>query len=180
MSVSQQNFVKKYSALVSQITAGTGIFPETLLSQAIIESQKNGVVPGTQLSVKYNNFFGIKDSSAWTGETVDLKTGEVYNGKATVITAGFRVYPNPEASFRDYIKFLQTNSRYKKAFTAKNYTEQINDIAAAGYATGPQYATLLNTIANNITEYITPFNIGLGVLFIGVLSISFYYYYNQN
>jgi flagellar protein FlgJ len=180
MSQQQQDFVKKYSNLVQQLTAGTGIFPETIFSQAIVESQKNGKIPGTQLSIKYNNYFGIKDSAGWTGKVINMNTGEVYNGKSTVVTAGFRAYNTPEDSFKDYIHFLKTNARYAPAFTAKTYTEQIHEIANAGYATNPGYSALLNNIANSITTYITPYNVGLGILFIGILSISFYYYYNKS
>ena len=181
MSQAQQDFISKYNDYVQQITAGTGIYPETIFSQAIVESQKNGVVPGTLLATKYNNLFGIKDSSSWNGETVNLNTGEVFNGNSTTVSANFRVYNSPEESFLDYVNFLKNNSRYEKAgvFDAQNYTDQINAVASAGYATNPSYATLLNNIANSITDYITPLNIGLGIVLVGVLIFTFYHLYNK-
>ena len=182
MSQAQADFIAKYNDVVQRLTAGTGIFPETIFAQAIVESQKNGLIPGTTLSTKYNNYFGIKDSSDWDGDVVNLSTGEVYNGVKTIETDGFRVYATPEDSFNDYIDFLQNNSRYANAgvFNAQNFTEQINDIANAGYATNPGYAQLLNNVANSISKFITPLNIGIGVFFVGILLITFFYYYKQS
>lgn len=177
MSQAQQDFIKKYNTTVQNLVRGTGIFPQTIFSQAIVESQKNGIVPGTLLATKYNNLFGIKDSMGWTGDVVDLKTGEVYNGEATTVTAGFRVYDTPEDSFADYVKFLKNNSRYSAALKTANYKDQISAIAKAGYATNPGYSNLLTTVANSISDYITPVNIGIGVLLVGVLVYTFYSYY---
>ena len=169
MSTARQNFVSKYNSIVQQVTKGTGIFPETIFSQAIIESQDSkGNIPGTTLAKTYNNFFGIKDSDAWTGKVVNLATKEIYNGKENKETDGFRVYSSPEDSFRDYVKFLQGNERYKKAgvFSAKNVSDQAQKLQAAGYATNPNYATLISSVAKSISSYITPLNIigGIAVL----------------
>ena len=182
MSAAQAEFVEKYNSLVNRLVAGTGIYPETIFAQAIVESQKNGLVPNTLLATKYNNLFGIKDSDDWTGDVVNLSTGEVYNGQNQVVTAGFRVYNSPDESFADYVDFLKSNKRYSDAgvFNAKNYTEQLQDIANAGYATNPSYGQLITSVANGISQYITPVNVGMGLLLVGILVYGFYHFYKYS
>lgn len=129
-------------------TAGSGIFPEVMLSQAIIESSgKNGEMPGSQLARKYNNYFGILASKGWTGEVVDFGT------KADGVPVKFRVYNSPADSFKDYIKFLSTK-RYSKVRAAKNPYEQANLIEASGYAgkegQAAKYGELLQKIITQV------------------------------
>lgn len=134
---------------------GTGIFPETLLAMAIVESQGkvNGSwFPGAGLVArKGNNFFGIKKGVGWKGKTIDLPTP----GDADKIST-FRVYNSFQESAKDYIKFLQKNQRYTKAgvFTAPTYQEQIIAIARAGYAEAPNYATVITQVANSVKKNI--------------------------
>jgi flagellum-specific peptidoglycan hydrolase FlgJ len=174
----RSDFVSKYNNYVQQITKGTGIFPETVFAQAIIESQENDQIPGTELAKNYNNFFGIKDSADWTGQVVNLSTHEVYNGQTDTETDGFRVYATPQDSFLDYVNFLQNNSRYQSAgvFDATNVQDQATALQNAGYATNPNYATLITSVANSISSYITPLNVAIGIglliLMIGALYIS--------
>ncbi len=178
--MTRQDFVKKYNNLVQQITKGSGIFPETVFSAAILESQKNGQIPGTLLATKYNNLFGIKDSSGWDGETVNLKTGEVFNGQSETVSANFRVYNSPEDSFKDYIKFLQDNDRYKAngVFNAKTVIDQAAALQKSGYATNPNYGALISSIAKNIDSYITPLNVGIGITIL-VLMVGTILYFNH-
>lgn len=137
-------------------TAGSGIFPSVLLSQAIIESSGlvNGIyVPGQSLLAKnYNNFFGIKASSQWKGKTITLQTGEVVNGKRVTVPGVFRVYDSPKDSFSDFVSFLKTNPRYTTAgvFTATTPEQQAERIAAAGYATDPQYSAIVKSVIAQI------------------------------
>lgn len=160
MSMNREQFVKQWSPFVQQITAGTGLFPETVLSQAIVESQspRTGLIPGTQLSREHNNYFGIKAGGGWKGATVNLKTGEVFNNQAVIITDTFRKYATPEASFRDYVQFLRNNQRYTRAgvFSAKTPAEQAQALQRAGYATNPRYAELLAAVQRGIARWIIP------------------------
>ena len=125
-----------------QVTAGTGIFPEVLLAQAIIESAKNGKMPGTQLARQYNNYFGIKAGKNYKGATVNMKTGE-FTPAGNYYTEGalFRAYDNVQDSFADYVRVLK-NKRYDKARQATTVAAQAAAIKAAGYSTAPNYADL--------------------------------------
>jgi flagellum-specific peptidoglycan hydrolase FlgJ len=161
--ITRQEFVKKYSPFALSITKGTGIFPETLLSQMIIESQANvngSFVPGASiLAAKYNNFFGIKADRSWKGKFVSLKTGEEFvPGHPVIITDAFRVYETPEDSMRDYVAFLKGNSRYATAgvFTAPTVKDQAERLKQAGYATGSGYSDLIANVAKSIEAWIAP------------------------
>lgn len=163
-------FVKAHYGQALVASKGSGIFIETLLGQSILETSSGKSL----LSSKYNNYFGIKANKAWKGRTVNMKTGEVFNGKSVTINSDFRVYDSFLDSARDYIKFLQTNPRYTKygVFKAKDYKEQVQAIKNAGYATGTNYVSAVLKIVSGITDDIADFTvknktpIGVGALLI--------------
>ena len=136
----------------AEITAGTGIFPEILLAQAVIESAKNGVMPGTILSKKHNNYFGIKAGRNYKGSTVNMNTGEYTpGGEAYSIRDDFRSYKSPAASFADYVKLLQSK-RYAKVLKASTPAAQAAALKAAGYSTAPDYADKIAAMADVIKK----------------------------
>lgn len=149
--LTREQWIKTNWPAAVRATTGTGIFPETLMAMAVVESQGkvNGTYyPGQGLVAKRaNNYFGIKTSAAWKGATVALPTP----GDADKIST-FRVYPNFESSVADFVKFLQVNPRYKNAgvFTAQDYVSQIVSIAKAGYAENPNYADVISSVANKV------------------------------
>jgi flagellum-specific peptidoglycan hydrolase FlgJ len=153
--LTRKAWIDQNAPFAIEATKGSGIFPETLLAMAIVESQgkiQGNWYPGEGLvAKKANNFFGIKKGSGWTGKTISLPTP----GDADKISV-FRVYPNFEASARDYVRFLQVNPRYKKAgvFSAKDYVEQIVSIARAGYAESPSYTSVVTAVANSVKKQI--------------------------
>jgi len=87
--MTRAEFSAKYAPLAVKVSAGTGIFPETVLSFAIVESQtqaKDGnYYPGTDLPAKEaNNYFGIKKYPQWFGPWIvgGIKKGFL-NGQCT-------------------------------------------------------------------------------------------------
>ena len=107
-----------------------GVLPSISMAQAILESSWGQ----SELASKYNNYYGIKATSSWTGGVVNFSTQENYND---TIKANFRVYNSLEESVNDLGQFLKNNSRYSEngVFSANNYIEQANAIERAGYAT---------------------------------------------
>jgi flagellum-specific peptidoglycan hydrolase FlgJ len=83
-----------------------------------------------------NNAFGIKASTAG----LDPWIGPTYNG--------YRKYASVQDSFDDHAKFLTGNSRYNAAFNTSDPVAFGKAVAAAGYATDPDYS---NKIVNVIT-----------------------------
>jgi len=153
--LTRKDWIRKYYPIAARVTAGTGIFPETMLAMAVVESQGKGsdgnYYPGLGLVARAaNNYFGIKDSASWKGATIDLPTP----GDADKIST-FRKYNNIGESIADFINFLKVNPRYTKAgvFSAANYPEQIIAIAKAGYAENPNYGNLITSVANKVREY---------------------------
>jgi flagellar protein FlgJ len=154
--LTRENFVKKYWPDAVNATKGTGIYPETMLAMAVVESSGKSTdgnwYPGQGLLArKANNFFGIKNSAAWKGATIALPTP----GDADKIST-FRVYTGIGESIADFVKFLKTNPRYTTAgvFEAKDYVSQILAIARAGYAENPNYSKVITGVADKIKGYV--------------------------
>jgi flagellar protein FlgJ len=154
--ITRENFIKKYWIDAVNATRGTKIFPETLLAQAVVESQQEAAdgnyYPGLSLNArKANNYFGIKDSAQWKGETIKLQTSRDAKKVST-----FRKYDSFADSMKDYVNFLQTNPRYTTAgvFKAPDYVTQITAIAKAGYAEGANYAKIVTNVANSVKKYV--------------------------
>lgn len=142
-------FVKTFGSYIYNAVKGSGILPETLIAQAILESSgKYGgqwLVGGSKLSREANNFFGIKCGSSWKGDKYNINTTEwnQSGGYYYSTNACFRKYETVEDSIKDYVQFLQKNSRYKKALEQKTIKTQAKELQKAGYATSPDYSDLV-------------------------------------
>lgn len=135
---------KAKQAALSALTSG--LFPSVAIAQAALETGFGK----SELSAKYNNYFGIKNSPGWKGKVVNMKTGEVLNGKNVTVTAGFRVYDSFADSIADRNNFLKVNPRYTNAgvFSAETPEAQAKALLKAGYATDPEYANKLIKLIN--------------------------------
>ena len=109
-----------------------GIPASIKLAQAILESG-NG---NSTLAREANNHFGIKCGGTWTGRSV-TRADDSPNDC-------FRVYDNPEQSFKDHSQFL-LRKRYEKLFSLNknDYRGWAYGLKDAGYATNPRYPELL-------------------------------------
>jgi flagellar protein FlgJ len=154
--LTRSQFINTYAGAAQRVYNKYGIFPQTVLTLAIVESQGKGpdgnFYPGQNASSKKaNNYFGIKKGVNWSGPTIKLSTP----GDADKIST-FRKYASVEESFEDFGRFLSVNPRYRAAgvFDAPDFITQMNRIAKAGYAENPNYATLLNSVANTVNNTI--------------------------
>jgi flagellum-specific peptidoglycan hydrolase FlgJ len=157
MAYTREDFIQKYGPFIAKTTKGTGIFPGTVVAQAVLESSGGGLVGGSKLSREANNYFGIKCHSTWNGKKYYINTGEWSAEKGNyAVNACFRHYNSVEDSLKDHISFLQTNPRYKQAgvFEAKSVEEQAKALQRAGYATSPTYADKVTSIYNGLKSYI--------------------------
>lgn len=146
--MTNSEFALTYYSAAKKATSGTGLFPETLIVQAILESASGS----SYLTKKANNFFGIKAGSNYPGETITLNTKEFLNNKWITIKDEFRAYNSAKDSFIDWVSFLQKNKRYSNVFEAKTPIDQLKEIKKAGYATDPNYndktASIFNKLSN--------------------------------
>lgn len=124
-----------------------------ILAQASTESFKGQGL--SKLAKQYNNFFGMKCGSNWTGKSVNMGTGEEYTkGVITHTNANFRVYDNVQDGVKGYFDFINTK-RYANLKTATTPEQYLQYIKADGYATSSTYVnTNLQRIAGlNLTRF---------------------------
>ena len=69
-----------------------------------------------------------------------------------IVRDWFRKYDSPEESFTDHALLLSQHPRYQKAMRYKSDPYRFaEEIAAAGYATDPQYARKLKIIIDQLS-----------------------------
>ncbi len=122
-----------------------GVYPSIMIAQSIIESGWGS----SELATQANNLFGIKVGNGWTGEQIEMPTGEetVSGGKYYIITASFRKYHSYEASYDDNGAVLRLNpTYYKKTFleNSNSYSTAVKGLKA--YATDHNYIIKIATL----------------------------------
>jgi flagellum-specific peptidoglycan hydrolase FlgJ len=134
-----QDFIAAISPAAKTSALTTKIPASFTIAQAALESAWGAHCPGF-------NLFGIKADPSWHGPVTSQVTHEVVNGQTIEITANFRAYPDWLGSINDHAQFLLTNPRYQPAFAYTTGALFAQAVAAAGYATDPQYATKIASI----------------------------------
>ncbi|RDU99243.1 glycoside hydrolase family 73 protein [Trinickia dinghuensis] len=117
------------------------------VAEAAIESGWGVHAPGF-------NLFGVKADPSWHGPVTVQRTREFLNGSWTFVEARFRAYSDWLGSIADHAAFLTSNQRYRPAFAYTSGATFAQAVAAAGYATDPQYASKIITIikAHNLSQ----------------------------
>lgn len=131
-SITGLNYIERYKDIAVSEMEKYGIPASIKLAQALLESG-NG---NSTLAVEANNHFGIKCGGVWNGKSI-TKSDDNPNDC-------FRVYDNPEQSFKDHSQFL-LRKRYEKLFSLNknDYRGWAYGLKEAGYATNPRYPELL-------------------------------------
>jgi len=130
--MSREEYLKTFSDLAMTEMVRTGIPASITLAQGCLESN-NG---NSRLAVKGNNHFGIKCHD-WTGRKIYQDDDER--------NECFRSYKSAYESYKDHSEFLTTKSRYASLFDLKphDYRGWAKGLKKAGYATAPDYASML-------------------------------------
>lgn len=125
-------YIDRYKSIAIAEMNQYGIPASIKLAQALLESG-NG---NSYLATQANNHFGIKCGGVWKGRSITRPD----DGPNDC----FRVYKNPDDSFRDHSQFL-LRKRYEALFALKkdDYKGWAHGLKKAGYATNPRYAYLL-------------------------------------
>jgi LysM repeat protein len=148
------SFIQEILPAAKKVGKEFNILVSLILAQAIHESNwgKSG------LATKGFNLFGIKGT--YNGQSVTMKTWEVYGGKNVHVDANFRKYPSWYESLKDLANLYQNGvswdrSKYKKVIGETDYKAAARAVQSAGYATDPNYADkLIKTIeSNKLTQY---------------------------
>ena len=158
-------FVKTYLPYAKAVEYETKISAIAIMAQAALESGWGEKAVG-------NMMFGVKASLSTPENKRQLITTTEYlkvpNAKFPVVISvtkqpnglykykvkdWFRKYDSPEESFLDHAKFFLTNPRYAEALKVKSDPYAFCDaIAAAGYATDPNYSQVLRDMVKSITK----------------------------
>jgi flagellum-specific peptidoglycan hydrolase FlgJ len=119
--MTRAEYIKKYKGLAIKNMRDHKIPASITLAQGLLESDDGN----SKLASKYNNHFGIKCHSSWTGK----KTYKDDDAKKEC----FRVYPTVQDSYNDHSAFLH-KSRYAKCFELeitdyKNWALELKKLA---------------------------------------------------
>lgn len=148
-SLSHAEFIEFVGEKARRAMAVTGVPASVTVAQAIVET---GWGKHTIGSAK--NLFGIKGKGPAGSVTVPTK--EYVNGQWVTIQAAFAKYNSFEESITEHARFFLRNKRYAKALSVKDDAEAFaREIHKAGYATGPDYATMLIKVMrqNNLRRF---------------------------
>ena len=137
-----QAFINAIAPAARAVAATSKIPASFTVAQGALESGWGT----SQLSLQAFNLFGVKADPSWHGPTIDLPTGEDIDGKRVTVEATWRRYGSWLEAIQDRAAFLLDNPRYKPAFAYTNGSTFAIAIAAAGYATDPQYGQKLASI----------------------------------
>ncbi|MBB1110667.1 LysM peptidoglycan-binding domain-containing protein [Limosilactobacillus sp. pH52_RY] len=143
-NASQQAFIQSVAPGAIQGWNEYKVLPSITVAQAIVESGWGR----SALSTQAHNLFGIKGS--YNGNSVVMRTREVYGGRSVYVNANFRAYANNSESVTDHGRFLNVNSRYSNLLGDTNYVSVANKLRQDGYATDPSYA---NTLIRFVQTY---------------------------
>jgi peptidoglycan hydrolase FlgJ len=166
----QANFISDLWPTAQEAGQQLGVDPRNLIAQAALETNWGTKVPRDTSGRSSNNLFGMKTGSQWTGASVAARTqeylppassdravsegapsGDGQNAAAISTTAQFRAYGSPAQSFQDYVALLRNSPRYAAALnTGSNVHAFATALQRGGYATDPDYASKVSSIARSI------------------------------
>jgi flagellar protein FlgJ len=148
---SPEEFVQKLWPCAQQAGKELGVDPRHLLAQAALETGWGKSLPCDTDGTTSFNFFGIKATGDWQGDSVSVKTLEFEGGTPVPRQAKFRSYDSAADSFRDYVEVLRNNPRYADALHTGGDTKAFaGALQRGGYATDPAYAQKIAAIVQNL------------------------------
>jgi LysM repeat protein len=136
-------YILKFKDIAVEEMVRAQIPASITLAQGLLETGFGQSV----LMMNTNNHFGIKCHETWTGKT--------YRYHDDAPNECFRVYDDPNQSYRDHSDFLRNRARYSKLFTLelRDYKAWAYGLKEAGYATNPKYPDLLIKYIENYQLY---------------------------
>lgn len=148
----QKKFIEDIARYVQKYAKTYGIkVHSAIIAQAILESGWGE----SRLAAQYQNYFGLKCGTKWTGKSVNMTTQEEYEpGTLTTIKDNFRVYDNMEEGVKGYFEFIQL-ARYQNLRGITDPREYLQTIKNDGYATSSTYVenTMKLVTQYNLTQY---------------------------
>jgi hypothetical protein len=137
----REEFIQAMMPHAIRVAQETGLDPRLVIAQAAQETGWGKHAPNS-------NYFGIKSHGKGGGAT--MGTTEYVNGRPVQTADSFRTYGGMGQSADDYAAFLKANPRYRDMLAAPDLNSQLAALGASGYATDPNYARAVGSIANSI------------------------------
>lgn len=134
-----QDFLDQLLGPAQECQRRHGIPASFTLAQAALESSWGA----SKLANSGRNLFGVKADKAWHGPVTVIQTREFVNGKPVMVDAKWRCYATWGECLDDRAAFFQQNKRYAACFRETTGEGWARAVAAAGYATDPDYAEKL-------------------------------------
>lgn len=152
----RKHFISELWPQAQQAGAALGVDPAGLVAQAALETQWGRSVPHGTNGQSSHNLFGVKAGAGWSGPAVAARTQEVERGETVTEPASFRSYGSPAASLQDYVALLKSSPRYAAALnTGSDVGAFAKALQRGGYATDPDYARKVSTIARQVTDTVS-------------------------
>lgn len=134
-----------------------GVDPRGIIAQAALETGWGTSQPA-DASGKSHNLFGIKAGASWRGSSVEAETQEYVAGIAGRENERFRAYGSLAESVGDYVRLLRDNPRYAAALnTGTDVRAFATALQQGGYATDPEYANKLVSVAAQLPPDVNQF-----------------------
>jgi flagellar protein FlgJ len=129
-----------------------GVDPRAIIAQAALETAWGTAQPADAGGASHN-LFGIKAGASWKGASVSAATTEYADGIAREQPAQFRAYGSVAENVADYVHVLRDNPRYAAALGTGGDVRAFADaLQRGGYATDPEYANKLATVADQVAQ----------------------------
>ena len=142
-----QAFIRDVLPQAKTAASILGVSPGLLVAQSALETGWGKHIMTRPDGSSAFNLFGIKAGPSWRGDTVTKPTLEFRNGVMQTEIAHFRAYTSAGDSLKDYVEFIQSNSRYRDALAhGGDDTHYVKSLQKAGYATDPNYADKIVSI----------------------------------
>lgn len=137
-----KEFIAAIGPAAQESARKTGIPASFSIAEAALESGWGRSL----LAQQARNLFGVKADSSWHGDILTMNTREYLHGQWVMVPAKWRKYPDWLGAIGDHAAFLMNNPRYHAAFQHHDGVSFAKAVAAAGYATDPDYADKLASI----------------------------------
>jgi len=100
----------------------------------------------------------VKADAGWRGAVTVIQTREWLKGQWVVVPAKWRCYQNWLECLEDHAEFFKHNPRYAGCFQEATGEGWARAVAAAGYATDPEYAEKVVGVirSHNLGQYDEP------------------------
>jgi len=155
-----EDFIQTLMPHARRAAADLGVDPKMLLAQAALETGWGSALIRHPDGSNSFNLFGIKADAHWQGPQVEVMTREFISGRPYQVNSAFRAYASYADSFKDYVQFLRSGTRYRAALKGAGDGEAyMQRLQASGYATDPHYADKVIAISRrselwsgNVTE----------------------------